>query len=117
MTKDLSPLPDNVEFIPAAKRDYLSLDRSVRIAVVKAMSKVATNPRPANEGGYGKPLGSRNGSDLHGLLKIKLKRFGIRIVYKYVVNNDGVRVIVIGARDDGAVYRLAVSRLSAMGNG
>lgn len=52
MTKDPSPLPDNVEFIPAAKRDYLSLDRSVRVTIV-----------------------------------------------------------------DGAVYRLAVSRPSAMGNG
>ena len=46
-----------VRFIKEAHKDFLRLDHSQQDTVVKALKKVAKNPLPANEGGYGKPLG------------------------------------------------------------
>ena len=39
---------------------------------------------PANEGGYGKPLGNKHGNGLTSLCKIKLRKEGIRVVYALV---------------------------------
>ena len=62
------------------------------------------------EGGYGKPLGSKSGTDLSGLLKIKLRDAGLRIVYKLVRTETSMLIIVIGARADDAVYKIAEKR-------
>jgi mRNA interferase RelE/StbE len=50
------------------------------------------------------------GIDLTGCYKIKLRKQGIRVVYKLVRSEDAVRVIVIAARTDGIVYKLAAQR-------
>lgn len=60
-----------------------------------------------NEGGYGKPLGNKQGNNLSKFLKIKLKSFGIRIVYKLVKTETKMLVVIIGARDDDQVYDMA----------
>lgn len=62
-----------VEYLPEAESDLKSLDGSQRILVLKAIKKVKQNPLPVYEGGYGKPLGNKNGNDLTGFLKVKLK--------------------------------------------
>lgn len=52
-----------IEFLEEAEKDMKKLDNSVRIQVMKGIKKVSNNPLPAEEGGYGKPLGSRNGKN------------------------------------------------------
>ena len=105
-------LPANIRLRVEADHDLDALDHSQQIEVYKALKKVAQNPAPQSEGGYGKPLGNRNGADLTGCLKIKLKKSGIRIVYQYLCTENGMDVIVIGIREDSEVYRLAAKRLS-----
>jgi mRNA interferase RelE/StbE len=73
-----------VEYLQDAVEDLKRLDHSQRLQVLKAIEKVSGNPLPQNEGGYGKPLGNRNSTRLAGFLKIKLKRLGLRVVYKLV---------------------------------
>ena len=61
----------SVEFLEEAKKDLKRLDRGVQTQVVKGIKKVAQNPVSIHEGGYGKPLGNKNNTDLTGLFKIK----------------------------------------------
>lgn len=104
MTWELSYLPD-------AEKDYLSLSRNQQIVVDKAIKKVKTNPLPQQEGGYGKPLGHKQGINLTGYLKIKLRSKGIRIVYKLIHTESKMLVVVIGIREDEEVYEAAQNRI------
>ena len=99
-----------LSYLPEAAKDLKSLDGSQRILVVKAINKVLENPLPDYEGGYGKPLGNRSGSDLSGFLKIKLKNAGIRVVYKLIRTEIEMLVVVVGARADSEVYDIAQHR-------
>lgn len=99
-----------IQFLKDADADYQKLDGSQRKLVDKALEKVKQNPLPVHEGGYGKPLANKNGSNLSGLLKIKLKASGIRIVYKLVRVETSMLIVVIGMREDEAVYSLANKR-------
>ena len=101
----------NVIYMPEAIEDMRKLDGSQRILVRKAINKVKKNPLPASEGGYGRPLGNKHGNDLTGLLKVKLKGAGIRIVYKLLRIDNTMLVVVIGAREDDEVYMIAGSRI------
>lgn len=47
-----------IEYLPEALEDLKKLDGSVRPQVLKNIRKVSINPLAANEGGYGKPLGT-----------------------------------------------------------
>lgn len=104
-----------LSFLPEAQDDLRSLDGSQRIRVVKAIAKVQENPLPASEGGYGKPLGNSRLSQLSGLMKVKLRADGIRIVYKLEHMEHAMRVVVIGVRSDDAVYREAQKRRESRG--
>ena len=98
-------------FLPEEKKDFKALSGNERIVVAKALNKVLENPLPANEGGYGKPLGNKQGNNLSGFLKIKLKSLGIRIVYKLIKIDGQMLVVVIGARADDEVYDTAKKRV------
>ena len=104
-----------LSFLPEAREDLRALDGSQRIRVVKAIAKVQSNPLPSSEGGYGKPLGNKRLSQLSGLMKVKLKSDGIRIVYKLERIEHAMRIVVIGVRSDDAVYREAQKRREAHG--
>lgn len=97
-------------FLPEAEKDFKNLAGNERIVVTKALNKVLENPLPVNEGGYGKPLGNKQGNNLSGLLKIKLKHLGIRVVYKLIKIKGQMLVVVIGARADDEVYDIAKKR-------
>lgn len=100
----------DVEFLDEAEKDMKKFDHSAQIQVLKGLRKVSQNPLPAEEGGYGKPLGNKNGIHLTNLMKIKLRNLGIRVVYK-VERVDGVmKIIVVSARTDEQVYKEAVKR-------
>lgn len=105
----------SVEYLPEALIDLKSLDGGQRARVLKAIEKVRTNPYPITgdahgHRGYGKPLGSKRSYNLSGLLKIKLRQDGIRVVYKLACIEGTMTVIVIGMRTDEEVYRMAGSR-------
>lgn len=99
-----------IEYLPEAEDDLRELDGNQRLPVIKMIRRVARNPLPQSEGGCGKPLGNKNENDLTGLLKIKLKSSGIRVVYT-IVRTDGImKIVVIGARADEEVYKNAGKR-------
>ena len=96
-----------VEFLPEARKDIKSLDKSQWVLIQKALKKVSQNPLPVMEGGYGKPL---SGS-LAGCCKIKLRIAGLRTVYKLQRTETSMLVIVVGVRADEEVYELAEKRI------
>lgn len=98
-------------FLPEAAKDLKDLAGNQKIVVTKALNKVLENPLPVSEGGYGKPLGNKQGNNLSGFLKIKLKSAGIRVVYKLVKIDGQMLVVVIGARADDEVYDIAQKRV------
>jgi len=99
-----------IVFLPEAEKDFAALDGSQRILVRKMLMRVSENPLPETEGGYGKALGKKGKNDLTGLLKIKLKASGLRIVYKLERTEKGMLIVVIGARSDNEVYEIAGKR-------
>ena len=100
----------SLKFLPEAVKDLKNLGGNQRVMVAKAIEKLLENPLPMQKGGYGKPLGNKNGNDLSGFLKIKLKSAGIRVVYKLYKTETEMLVFVIGARADDEVYDLASRR-------
>lgn len=101
-----------IEYRPEARADLNALDNTTQIRVLKAIEKVCQNPLSTTEGGNGKPLGNSKIANLTGLMKIKIKNPGIRVVYQ-IVREDGVmKIIVIAARNDEFVYREAAKRMS-----
>lgn len=101
-----------IDFLPEAVKDMKSLAGNQQILVRKAIQKVSQNPLPMEEGGYGKPLGHKSGTNLTGFLKIKLRGAGIRVVYKLERTEHGMTIIVIGVREDDEVYDLASKRIA-----
>ncbi len=105
----------SVEFLEEAKKDLKRLDRGVQTQVVKGIKKVAQNPVSIHEGGYGKPLGNKNNTDLTGLFKIKYRDLGIRVVYRLEYTETMMKIIVISARTDEQVYKEALRRRERFG--
>ena len=101
-----------IKYHPLAEEELSKLDGSVRKIVLKGIIKVSANPKSQNEGGYGKPLGNKSNSNLSGLLKIKYRDIGIRVVYKLVEDEETheMYILVISARADNEVYNLAGKR-------
>ena len=100
----------NIGFLDEAVKDMKKLDHSIQIQVTKGIQKVAQNPLPVHEGGYEKPLGSKGGTNLTNLLKIKFRDIGIRVVYKVEITDTIMRIIVISARTNEQVYKEAAKR-------
>ena len=99
-----------IHYTDDARADLRNLDGSQRKNVIKAVAKVSRNPLPANEGGYGKPLGNKHGNDLTDLCKIKLVKDGIRVVYALVRTETTMKIVVIAARSDDEVYEITAQR-------
>ena len=101
-----------VEYTQEAAKDLRKIKEPVKSHVLKAIRKVSTNPLPQSEGGYGKPLSNRNGSNLAGFLKIKIRGDGVRIVYQLRRTETTMSIVVIGIRDDDWVYKEADRRIN-----
>lgn len=104
------------EYYPEAEEDVRKLDGSQQKLIKKAILKIASNPLPTSEGGYGKPLGNKNGLNLTGYLKVKLKRAGLRIVYGLQKQDNIFKIIIIGVRADDEVYEEALKRIEKYKN-
>lgn len=100
-----------LDFTKDAKKDIAKLREPIKSHVFLALRKVAQNPLPFTEGGYGKPLGNKRGNNLTGCFKVKLKDDGIRVVYRLARVEGVMQVIIVSVRDDEAVYKEAVRRL------
>lgn len=100
----------DVKYLEEAVEDLESLTSFNREMVLKAIKKTSQNPLPKSEGGYGNPLGNKATYNLTGLLKIKLKKAGIRIIYKLLRTDNAMLVIVIGIREDLEAYEVASKR-------
>ena len=105
----------SVQYLPEAVEDLRGLDRSQQILIRKAIAKLAQNPLPETEGGYGKWLGNRDKTKLAGFLKVKLRGAGLRIVYKLIRQEEQVLLVVIGVREDSEVYEEAQKRIRQHG--
>ncbi len=99
--------PENVSFTHGADDDFAAFDNTQRLVVFKAIKKVASNPKPRPDG-YGKSLAGR----LSGCCKIKLRDYGIRIIYKLVPpDSENMNIIIIEMRNDNDVYDIAMNRV------
>ena len=99
-----------VKFLPEAVNDMKKLDHSIRPQVAKGIQKVSQNPVSIYQGGYGKPLGNKDGTNLSGLYKIKFRGMGIRAVYSLEEHEGVMTVIVVSVRADNQVYQEAGKR-------
>jgi mRNA interferase RelE/StbE len=99
-----------IEYTKEAEKDLKALDYSQQLQVLKAIDKVAINPLPNIEGGYGKPLGNHLTSKLSGYLKIKLLKLGLRVIYGLVRQDKIMKIIIISVRDE-TVYKMAQERM------
>lgn len=86
-----------IEFLEEAAKDWLDLDRSVRIKLQGAIDRLKLHPQQ-----YGRPLGG----PLHGLRRIRSGDF--RIVYRIVESPRRVEIGVVCHRKD--VYKIALQR-------
>lgn len=97
-----------VKFYEEAKEELHSLDGSEKLLVFKALSRIEER---GDE--IGDPLENKRGLNLTGCRKVKLKKQGIRIVYR--IDGEEVEVvdiIAIGKRADEEVYKAAYERLT-----
>ncbi|RSX50263.1 type II toxin-antitoxin system RelE family toxin [Bifidobacterium callimiconis] len=101
----------SIEFTKAATKDVSRLREPARSHVHAMLARVAENPLPSTEGGYGKPLGHKQGGNLTGYFKVKLRGDGLRVVYRLERTERAMIVIIVSIRDDGAVYKEAVRRI------
>ncbi|MCE8000540.1 MAG: type II toxin-antitoxin system RelE/ParE family toxin [Rhodobiaceae bacterium] len=91
----------NLAFIPSSEGEWDQLDGSIKRQFKKALKKRLKEPRPP-------------GAKLHGhddLYKIKLRRYGYRLIYQVVDETLIVKVIAVGRRDKSAVYQIMNERL------
>ena len=95
-----------IKLVPQAAKDYLNLDRAVRIEVRAAFERLKVDPR-----GYGDPLGNKCGIDLFGFFSIRAGK-RIRVIYS-VGDADEVIVRVIGRREAFEAHRTAQARIRA----
>ena len=100
-----------IEYFKEGQKDLAKIDHSQKLQVLKAIEKVSQNPLPDYEGGYGKPLGNNDTTQLAGYYKIKLLKLGIRILYGLVKEDELMKIVVISVREDEAVYKLADKRI------
>jgi mRNA interferase RelE/StbE len=99
-----------IEFLPEADKDIDSFDGSVSKRVLSIIARAAKNPLPHDEGGYGSPLRNTQEAKLAGLLKLKLKNLGLRVIYALKRTETTMTIVIVGARKDLEVYREAEKR-------
>ncbi len=98
------------KYLKEAVSDLKKLDHSVQKIVLAGIARVAQNPLPQSEGGYGKPLVKKAGQNLTGFFKIKYKGIAIRVVYTLVREKQVFNIIAVSRRDENHCYDLVARR-------
>ena len=91
-----------LEFHPAALKEWQSLDNSVRIFLKKKIEKRLQNPRINS---------ARLHGDLQHCYKIKNDKTGHRLVYQVIDDRVIVFVLSVDKREDLMAYMLAAGRI------
>ncbi|UUX32781.1 addiction module toxin RelE [Fundicoccus culcitae] len=95
-----------LEWFEEAKKDYDKLEGSQKIQVNKGLQKISERGMSA-----GKRLEKRE-VDLSMCREIKLKRLGLRIIFRESSKGiEIIEIIVVGKRSDNEVFRIAKERL------
>ena len=102
----------NVRYNDEVEKDLKAFNPAQKKQIRKSIEKFSENPLPKNEGGHGNPLGNKQGRNLTGLCKITLKKMGVRVVYKLIRTETAMQIIVIAARKDEEVYKIAEQRIN-----
>ena len=64
-----------IEYSAEAAEDLEEFNATQRKQIGIQIEKFSSNPLPKNEGGYGHPLGNKQGINLTGYCKITLKKW------------------------------------------
>lgn len=104
-----------VKFSNEARTAFLGLEKAIQAQVSAGIKKVSANPLPYPKG-YGKPLGSKGGRNLTGLLKIKFLDSGIRVVYSLASEKRIMNILAIARRSDDYCYRMAARIVEKYGD-
>ncbi|WAM33318.1 type II toxin-antitoxin system RelE family toxin [Caldicellulosiruptor morganii] len=104
-----------ITFLPEAKKELFKLDKQIQKIVLAGIRKVSKNPLPQSEGGYGKPLGSKQSTNLTGFFKIKFKDVGIRVIYALVPSQKIMNIVAVLPREDDYCYKVAEKRKKKYG--
>ena len=99
-------MPYKVILTTAAANDFRHLDGSLKKSVAKQLRKLETSPL------LGEHLGNMAGLDLTGYYKLYAAKKGVRIVYRIIEQEVIVVVLAIGKREDLAVYKTSLKRIS-----
>lgn len=94
-------MPYDLEFITLAKKEWDSLDSTIKKQFKKKLIERLDNPRNKKA--------KLNGMD--DCYKIKLRRSGFRLVYHVQDKKLIVTIITVGKRGKNQVYKQAVKRL------
>lgn len=92
-----------LKFLPSASKDWGRLDNSIKQSLLKALHKRMENPIV--------PKDRLNGIKGKECYKIKLRSYGIRLVY--AVEHEIITLVVIGVgkRENDEVYNTMHNRL------
>lgn len=90
-------------FHEEALKEWNALDGSIKKPLKKLLAKRLDNPHV--------PGGALH-DDLIGCYKIKLKKQGVRLVYRVEDDALVVMVMAVDRREDSVVYRSALARLT-----
>ncbi len=91
-----------LEFNSNALQEWHKLDSTIKLQLKKILQKRLQNPHLPSAKLHG---------DLKNAYKIKLKKFGYRLVYLVEDDKMIVLVLAVGKREKSIAYNLAIKRL------
>ena len=100
-------MPYRLAFHPDAAQEFQRLETSTRQQLEQKLSERLTAPKVPS---------ARLSGKLAGCYKIKLKRQGIRLIYKVSDSEVLVLVLAVGRRDESDAFRTASSRRAKAGD-
>lgn len=111
----LEKFKTQVMFTSNAMQDYKSFSPGKRNDVLKLILKQAEKGALLKPDGNGK----RCEGELHDFGKIKSKSLNLRIIYRPVLQENGIvrmNIVAIGPRDNAEIYKMAIERLTKLNN-
>lgn len=91
-----------LEFMPKALKEWQKLDSSIKEQFKKKLAQRLENPKMPKD----------RLSGFENVYKIKLKSLGYRLAYEVVDERLVVLVLVVGKRENNAVYDALAKRLN-----